>query len=74
MGRHPQNAVHILLDDAVVGQFLFHFAVLLVQPFLFLVQLSVFGFQGGQIGELCQDWGALSHLRPGWPLPLPRTR
>ena len=42
--RHSQNAVHILLDDAVFLHLLFRFAVLFIQPFLFLGQPFVLGF------------------------------
>lgn len=49
---HPQNAVYILLDNAVFLHPLFRFAVLFIQPFLFLGQPFVLGFQGVQIGEL----------------------
>ena len=59
--RHPQNAVHILLDNAVFFQLSLDFAVLFVQPRFLLVQLPVLGFQGGQIGQPC-DPGVLDGL------------
>ena len=59
--HHPQNAVHILLDNAVFFQLSLDFAVLFVQPRFLLVQLPVLGFQGGQIGQPC-DSGVLDGL------------
>ena len=51
--RCPQNAVYILFDNAVFFQFLFCFAVLCGQPFPFYVQFFILGFEGVQVGELC---------------------
>ena len=58
-GKHPLKRCrfrnwtrYILLDNAVFLHPLFRFAVLFIQPFLFLGQPFVLGFQGVQIGEL----------------------
>lgn len=59
--RCPQNAVYILFDNAVFFQFLFRFAVLCGQPFPFCVQLFILGFEGVQVGELC-DPGLFERL------------